>query len=179
MSDDLLQFLRSNTEDLSPNEAAAVRSAHIDAQRAQSMTAADWMRLGVTAPHAALFAALLSGGPAPPLPPPPTVGRGPLGRPLDIGSADLVPGPTRGGGYGSVLRPDHPFFGAGTSSPAGWAPPGGVFPPPPGARFDPVLPPGATDPFARGRPRDRGRFSYGEPNPDHMRRPFDDRPGFL
>jgi len=73
-------------------------------------------------------------------------------QPFGIGSDDLNPFPLRMpggfGGHGSLVGPHHPGFGPAASDPYGR---GRVFPPPPGARFDPFGPP-------------RGQF--GEPDRD-------------
>ncbi|KAJ2614200.1 hypothetical protein H4S08_001823 [Coemansia sp. RSA 1365] len=103
--------------------------------------------------------------------------------PTNVGSDDLDPmGLMRGNsGEGSMLvGPDHPMFtqGGERSGDDGSALPGG--PPqlprdavPPGARFDPIIPPGAMPPGpGRGRGSGRGggaggnRFFSGDPDPD-------------
>eukprot|EP01147_Barroeca_monosierra_P005430 gene5430-8895_t len=87
----------------------------------------------------------------------------------NIGRSDLDPGLGMYGrppipGSGMYMGPNHPLFNAGPRRPdperSGF-PPGSV---PPGARFDPVTP------FGVGNNR-RGPAAFGEPNPDHLRRP--------
>ena len=73
---------------------------------------------------------------------------------------------------GSLLGPNHPMFHGGGD---GFGPNGGIPVGGPGTmqpRFDPVYPPGVTDPDGRGtNPPNGSRNFRGDPNPDHLRPP--------
>jgi len=106
-------------------------------------------------------------------------------NPYEVGRDDLDPlggrdfdplgrimAPQRGGGM--IVGPDHPMFDRrrfegsnqpGVSGP--FLPPGAV---PPGARFDPIGPFGAS-PLDLRRGNNGGRYFSGEPNPDHTHPP--------